>query len=143
MASVFKFLDHTADIALEIAGSTYEELFLASLNGWKSAVIEPTDNKREMSEIEIKLKENSAEELLVTFLQEINYLFESKEVFPSDVKVIKVQSTGDEFSLECKVVFAGIMSEDFIKTEIKAVTFHQLEIRKSHGVYKTIIVFDI
>jgi SHS2 domain-containing protein len=143
MTSVFKFLDHTADIALEVSGSTLDELFLAALNGWKSAVIEPTDNKREESEIVIKLKESSIEELLITFLQEINYLFESKKVFPSDVNTIMLQSIGDEFSLVCKAVFVRVLREDFIKTEIKAVTFHQLEIRKSRDVYKTKIVFDI
>lgn len=143
MTSVFKFLDHTADIALEIAGSSYEELFLAALYGWRSAVIEPAGNLKENLEIVIKLKESSVEELLVAFLQEINYLFETKKIYPSDVSEIALKSIGDKFSIVFKAVFNRIFRDDYIKSEIKAVTFHQLEIRKSQGVYKTMLVFDI
>ena len=76
MTSIFKFIDHTADIAVEAAGSTYEELFLAALEGWKDSIIDQKDNETGIEIKAINFEEESVEELLVSFLQEFNYLFE-------------------------------------------------------------------
>ena len=37
MAASYKYIDHTADIAIEVSGSTYAELFIAALPGGKIA----------------------------------------------------------------------------------------------------------
>jgi SHS2 domain-containing protein len=143
MTSTFKFVDHTADIAVEVSGNTLEELFLAAVYGWKNSVIEPSSHDRDRNQSDLNLKENSIEELLVSFLQEFNYLFESKKIFPVEINDITIKNKNYEFSLKCKVRFAKILKDDDIKAEIKAVTFHQLDIKKLDDVYKTIIVFDI
>ena len=143
MVSYFKFIDHTADIAVEVSGNTYEELFLAALNGWKNSVVELSRKKYVTHEREFNLKENSPEELLVSFLQEMNYLLESKKIFPFDIKNINIEKIDETFLLESTILFGNIAKEDIVKTEIKAVTFHQLDIKRVNGVYKTIIVFDI
>lgn len=143
MTSYYKFIDHTADIAVEVSGNSYEELFLAALNGWKDSVIELSEVKREAVEKNISLEEDSPEELLVSFLQELNYLLESKKNFPLDIKNIKIEKIDKAFLLESTILFGNILVEDNIKAEIKAVTFHQLDIKKVNGIYKTIIVFDI
>lgn len=143
MTSNFKFIDHTADIAVEVSGNTLEELFLAALNGWKSSVIEPSNIKRDKHKRDINLNENSIEELLVSFLQELNYLFESKKIFPADIVEIIVENKYDAFLLKCRIGFGAILTQDEIKAEIKAVTFHQIDVKKADNVYKTIIVFDI
>ncbi len=143
MISNFRFIDHTADIAIEVSGNTYTELFLAALEGWKNAVMEFSENKREAGERDIKLIEDSPEELLVSFLQEINYLFDIKKIIPVEVKKIQIEKTNEGFQSDAKILFGNILTGDNIKNEIKAVTFHQLDIKKSNGIYKTIIVFDI
>ncbi len=143
MTSTYKYIDHTADIAVEISGNTFEELFLAALNSWKSSIIEPSDHKRSMYERNISLEENSVEELLVSILQELNYLLEVKRIFPLEIDKITIEKKNDEYKLKCNAWFGEILKQDVIKTEIKAITFHQLEIKKMHDVYKTIIIFDI
>jgi SHS2 domain-containing protein len=143
MSSDYKFIDHTADIAIEVSGNTYEELFTAALNGWKESVIESADDERETEEMNIKMKENSPEELLVSFLQEVNYLFDSKKIIPLENESIRIEKREEEFQLTINIHFGKITADDIIKTEIKAVTFHQLDIKKINDVYKTIIVFDI
>ncbi len=143
MTSTYKFIDHTADIAVEVSGNTFEELFLAALNSWKSAIIEPSDYNRGEHKRNIILKENSVEELLVSFLQELNYVFEIKKIFPVVIDKITIEKKNDEYLLECNARFGVILKQDDIKAEIKAITFHQLDIKKAGDVYKTIIVYDI
>jgi SHS2 domain-containing protein len=143
MTSIFKFIDHTADIAVEAAGSTYEELFLAALEGWKDSIIDQKDNETGIEIKAINFEEESVEELLVSFLQEFNYLFESKRIFPIKVNELKIIDYKNVFQLESNIAFCKISDTDNIKNEIKAVTFHQLDIKKEDDLYKTIIVFDI
>ena len=143
MTANYRYIDHTADIAIEVSGNTYAELFIAALAGWKDCVIKTSEISHEMEKRELTLEENSVEELLVSFLQELNYLFENDKLFPTDLSDIHVEKSEDHFSLRSVILFASVSPEDEIKFEIKAVTFHQLDIKKVNDVYKTLIVFDI
>jgi SHS2 domain-containing protein len=143
MTSNFKFIDHTADIALEVSGNTYEELFLAALEGWKRSVIDPAEEQKQEEIRSINFDEDSVEELLVTFLQEFNYLLETKKIFPVKADDLKILKNKNILQLISNVTFRSLTGSDTIRNEIKAVTFHQLDIRKEDDLYKTIIVFDI
>ncbi len=143
MAASYKYIDHTADIAIEVSGSTYAELFIAALTGWKDSIIKVSQIERTTEKKEITLSEHSAEELLVSFLQELNYLFENKKLFPAELNDIHIEQENDQFLLRSVILFTSVAADDEVKTEIKAVTFHQLDIKKVNDVYKTLIVFDI
>ena len=143
MTSNYKILDHTADIALELSGNTYEELFLAGYEGWKNSVIEASVSSREAEERKLELSENTIEELLVSFLQELSFLFESKKIFAVEVNEIQIEKRDEKFFLKSDLYFGNIIADDIIKNEIKAVTFHQLNVKKVNDVFRTIIVFDI
>ena len=143
MTSNFKFIDHTADIALEVSGSNYEELFLAAMEGWKQSVIDPAVEQGEEEIRSVKFEEGSVEELLVTFLQELNYLLETKKIFPVKVNELNIIKNENTLQLKSDITFRTLTGSDTIKNEIKAVTFHQLDIRKEDDLFKTIIVFDI
>lgn len=143
MTASYKFIDHTADIALEVTGNTYEELFRAALEGWKHSVIDQNEDQREVESRYLELEEDSVEELLVTFLQELNYLLETKKIFPVKVNELNIIKNENTLQLKSDITFRTLTGSDTIKNEIKAVTFHQLDIRKEDDLYKTIIVFDI
>ncbi len=143
MTANYRYIDHTADVAIEVSGNTYAELFIAALAGWKDSVIKTSEISHEMEKMELTLEDNSVEELLISFLQELNYLFENKKLFPTDLSDIHVEKRDDHFLLRSVILFASVADEDEIKSEIKAVTFHQLDIKKVNGIYKTLIVFDI
>jgi SHS2 domain-containing protein len=143
MTSNYKFIDHTADIAVEVSGTTYEELFLAAMEGWKNSICDEVKSKTAAENRPVDLEEDSVEELLVSFLQEFNYLFDSKKIYPLSVSNIKITESNNTFQLNSIIPFCKISDTDIIKNEIKAVTFHQLDIKTEDGLYKTIVVFDI
>ena len=142
MSSAYKFVDHTADVAVDIEADSMEELFMVSAQAWKETLFE-NNIIEEKEEQKIKITENDLELLLVKFLDELNFLFQTKRWICSFVKEISFQKN-NAWSL------SGLLSgEKFnegkhpVSLEIKAVTFHQMEIKNIHGRYTTRIVFDI
>lgn len=142
MSKSYKFIDHTADIAAEITGSSLEELFLAGAEAWLSASIDDI-NVQPDDFIEIELFAVTKEELIVTFLNELNYLLISKKWLCISIHSIKIFASQED--CELSVELSGIKMSDGIKLkqEIKAVTYHQVEIVENAGDFSTLIVFDI
>lgn len=142
MSRSYKFIDHTADIAAEIKGDSLEELFSAGADAWLNAIageinIEPDDV------IEIELSASSKEELLITFLNELNFLLLTKKWICISIHSIKLCTESDEFDLSVELSGTKLTNEIQLKQEIKSVTYHQVEIVESNGEYSTLVVFDI
>jgi SHS2 domain-containing protein len=143
MSWKYNFIDHTADIAVEVKGDTIEELFTASAFAWRESVIEK-DKINLFDQQEINIYEISYEELLVHFLDELNYLFLTRKWIMSGINKIEIQKKNDKLKL--KAIVTGESYNDKrhqLKVEIKAVTFHQMEIKKVNNEYFTRIIFDI
>ncbi len=143
MTAKYKFIDHTADIAVKISGNTFSELFIAAMSGWKESIIKASRGERKTEKREISLTDDSPEELLVSFLQELNFLFENKKLIPLELNDLHIEEKDDQFFLKSVMLFSPVSPDDEVKREVKAITFHQLDIKKINDVYETIIVFDI
>jgi SHS2 domain-containing protein len=142
MSKSYKFVDHTADIAVEISGSTLDELFSAGAEAWLVSVVGELNIEADDS-MELELSAGSREELLVTFLNELNYLLITKKWLCASIQSIKIfdDDEGCELSAELKGVKLKVDIQP--KQEIKSVTYHQLEIVEREGIYSTLVVFDI
>ncbi len=142
MSNSFKFIDHTADIAVELTGDSLEELFVAAEVAFRISV---TDFEcSEISDsLEIDLTAASKEELLVNFLNEINFLLITKKWLWWNVESIKIFNDENEWELSAELGGIKLNSDIELKQEIKAVTYHQLEIINDNNSYSTRIVFDI
>jgi len=142
MSGNYKFIDHTADIACDVSGDTIEELFMVSAEVWRSLVVEET----KYSQIESKkfeLKTSSKEQLLVDFLSELNFFLFTRKWLFNLVKKMKIENEGDTWILTVEIQWMPISAEIEIKQEIKAITFHQMNIKKIGNQYSTLLVFDI
>lgn len=143
MSYEYIFIDHTADIAVEVKGDSIEELFVASALSWQESTIDKREIKL-LDEKEINVEELSYEELLVHFLDELNFLLLSMKWIMGQIKKIEIKKNGDGIKLKAFVTGENIdFNKHHLKVEIKAVTFHQMEIKKSDNKYFTRIVFDI
>lgn len=141
MASGYNFIDHTADIAVEIRADSIVELFVVSAQAFKEAVVEP-DTKRKEGGYNLKLNSHSLEALLVNFLNELNFRLISKRKIFNNINELKIYQKNNGYNLEC-VLLEHNVDDDKIKIEIKSVTYHQMEIKNHYGKYSTRIVFDI
>ena len=140
MSSEHKFIDHTADIAFDVTADSIEELFLESARAWRISVVGDIAGKSP-STVSIKLEASSLEELLVTFLNEINFLLLTKNWLSVIYDNLKIDK--EKFNL--RVIISGFYLDKSveIKEEIKSVTYHQMDIVKKDNKFSTRVVFDI
>lgn len=141
MNGKYEYLDHPADIAVKVTASSIEDLFKTAAEALRDSYAENISYGN-IEKKKINLNEYSQEELLVSFLNELNYLFSVKKWLLQSVNNIKIESYENLWQLktECE----GSPGSTFIpKTEIKSVTFHQMEIKFQNRMYTCTIVFDI
>lgn len=140
MSSKHTYLSHTADIAFDVEADSLEELFIESFYGWLNSVVENINLNTE-SVIEISLSADSFEQLLVDFLNEVNFLLTVKKILC--IKVESLEIDKENISLKVLMKTQNLKDESILKEEIKSVTYHQMEIKKEKGKYYVRVVFDI
>jgi len=140
----FREIIHTADIGLEIWADSYESLFVNALNGYYKLVLSDDYSCNDLNKYQLTESESDYENLLISFLSEINYLLIVKaKVFKSIESLRIIQ---EDYNYQLSVIGqTGVLNntEKDIGTEIKAVTYHQVKIIKQDGIYRTKIFFDI
>lgn len=135
----FEVLDHTADIGLIVYGEDLKSLFE---NAGKAFFHLITDLKkvRLRTEKRIKIRKESLERLMVDWLTELLYLHEVENLL---FKEFKVESVGEE-GLKARVKGEAFQEGvHVIKTGVKAVTYHQIEVRKKREGWRAQIIFDL
>ncbi|MFZ0390820.1 MAG: archease [Calditrichia bacterium] len=139
----FQFIEHTADVAIRVCGNTAEDLFEAAFRGWLKIVSGSSKIHREKQQ-QIQIAADSPEELLVEFLSEINFLLTARRWITGGFSQLEIKQQGSGWRLMATIFGMKLQpGVHKIKTEIKAVTFHQLEIRQQGEVLETTIVFDV
>ncbi len=139
----YKFIDHPADIAVEVTGNTFEELFTSAAYAWKESVLE-TEKEFPDEEILIEISSSLLEILLVNFLNELNYLLLIKKWIIKEIIEIQIALENSIWNLKAKISGTYYSPQKHtLKIEIKAITFHQMKIEKIDGQYSTKIIFDI
>jgi len=143
----FEVIDHTADMGIRVYGKDLAELFVNAAYGMASLITDLKKVKAKESK-NISLEAENREELLVSWLNEIIFLFASQRMLFSKFEVSEI----DE-----KHIRARIFGEEFdprkhqIDTEFKAATYHELKISevkegKSYlpsGPLQAEVIFDI
>ena len=135
----FEILDHTADTGLIIYGISLKSLFQHAGEGFFSLI---TDLRKVKPRIErkVELDGESLERLMVDWLGQLLYLHEIEQLL---FKEFMIESVGEN---GLKAVVKGeFFQEGFhvIKTEIKAVTYHQIQVKKRDGGWKAQVIFDL
>lgn len=120
----YEYLEHTGDIGIRAYGSTLEELFINAAQGLLESIADvSTVGTPKQTQIEVFAE--SLEELMVAWLDELNFRHEVEEVFFRRVEIRKISEAPYRL-----VAVAYGEPVDFTKhviyTEIKSVTYHQL-----------------
>jgi SHS2 domain-containing protein len=136
----FRFIDHPSDVGMQINGETLVELFLNAAKGMLSIVSDRTGTNEgeQLVSKQLHIKEDSPEELLHSFLSEILWLIIDELFFPFRIRICTATS------LSIEVILEGVLlKKEDLRTEVKAVTYHQLHICKRKGLYSTKLIFDV
>jgi SHS2 domain-containing protein len=135
----YDFLDHTGDLRIRVWAADIKGLFQEA---GRALFANITDLEKVEVHVqrEIVVKGSGREELLVAWLSELLYLHEVKGLLFCDFALGEIDENN---------VKGVAMGEEFhegrhtIKTSIKAVTYHQLEIKAEDGCWQAQVIFDI
>ena len=135
----FEILDHTADIGIIVYGENLKALFENAGEAFFHII---TDLKKVKlrTEKHIMIEGESLERLLVDWLSELLYFHDVENLL---FKQFKIKSVGKD---GLKAVAKGEPFEEgvhAIKTEVKAVTYHQIEVRQEKGHWRAQVIFDL
>ena len=136
----YEYLEHTADMGLLVWGKSLSELLRNAAQGLFEtiAVVETID---ETESIKIQLTAESVEELFVAWLDELIFRHETEEIFFKRADIHRCSKT--EMSA---TVYGELVNFDKheVYTEIKSVTYHQLEVlQKPDGSWRAQVIFDL
>lgn len=124
----FKFLEHTADVKFQAFGKNPEELFKNSALAMFSVM---HDGKvKEKMNFKIKVKGKDLESLMYNFLEELIFLFDSKNFFLSKIK--KINLNEKKFVINAWV--SGDKTKNYeIALQVKAVTYNEMFVKNLKG----------
>jgi len=139
----YEYLEHTADIKFLAYGKTLEEVFENAALAMFNVIID-TDKVSGETAKEITLKSPDLESLLVDWLSELLYVFEVDEIVFREFRVEKVMEEAGEYSITAQALGEKFYPKSHpFETEIKAVTYNQLEVEKITNGWKAQVVVDI
>jgi len=138
-AEKFRFLDHTADAKFQAFGRTLEEAFanaalaVASLM-WDPAKVGP------MLDHLVDVQGRDLEQLLVRFLGEIIYVFETRGFLVAAVPDLTIDK--EDGGLRLRAVFKGDNqpAQYVIFGHVKAVTYNEMRIDQGCPVTVQVVV---
>jgi SHS2 domain-containing protein len=135
----YTILDHTADIGLTIYGDDLKSLFEHAGEGFFHLI---TDLRKVKPRIErrVELGGEILDRLLVDWLGELLYLFEVDRLLFREFRVESVGAQGLKAVVKGEPFQEGV---HIIKSVVKAVTYHQIQVKKSAGGWKAQVIFDL
>ncbi|MCK4455587.1 MAG: archease [Thermoplasmata archaeon] len=132
----YELIEHTADVAVKAYGKDLSELFANAALGMFN-VMTDTSTVKSVGEYTVEVESADLEGLLVDWLSELLYLFDTQEVFLREFDV-----TIDDNKLTASVRGEKLDRERHpLKSDVKAATYHMLEINEKEGY--AVVLLDI
>ena len=135
----FEATDISGDAGIRAYGETLEDVFTNAAMGMYSLITD-TEGIRETKEITVAAESQSLEGLLVSWLNELIFHFDTYGFIGSEIRVE---------TLKMHKITAKIRGEDLDPERherrllIKAATYHQLSVEEKEGHWVAHVVFDI
>ncbi len=139
MMENYRILDHPADIGIEAEGRTLREAFANAAKALTSVILDPAAiEPRE--EREVTISASDREQLLVRWLSEILYLYDGVGFVGREFDVEELS----EMRLRARVrgeMFDG--NKHRTRLDVKAITYHQLQINEDEKGARVRVFLDI
>jgi SHS2 domain-containing protein len=138
----FEILEHTADIGIMAYGKTKREVFINAAKGMFEIIAGENKNLKENFYDKIKLEADNLEGLLFAWLNELLYIGETRLVILNKFHIKEFS----DYQIKAEIEGMKINPPSVkIEKEIKAATYHHLEIKKDEesGLWRAQVIFDI
>ena len=135
----YQTIDHTADIGITVQAHSEEALFKEAAR----ALSELLFGKRPFAATEtttLEIKGSDWPDLMINWLRELLFLWNGENMIPGPVGIRRIEA----FKLDATVPVdrTGCTPLDVLN-EIKAVTYHQIQVENDADGWRARIIFDI
>ncbi len=138
-SNYYRNLCHTADLGILVKGRSCKQLFK---NAGMALLEQLIDNVNPIFEnrLDISLHGNDLSDLMVKWLSEILYLFEGEKLIVTGISINLIEQNRIHATLS-----AMKYNERYheVLREIKAVTYHQIEVKEEKGLWTARVIFDL
>jgi len=137
------FLDHTADAGFAVEAGSLAALFEGAAKGLLEVMFEGPLEAEPGGERRLRLEAESLETLLVRWLDELAYLVQTRGEVPLEAEV-SLGRTPAGWRLTARLATAPFdRVADRFAGEVKAATYHGLEIEQTGGRYRARVILDV
>ena len=138
-SATFTFLDHTADLGIIVTGLDLRDLFEKAAHSMMQIMIEERPAGK-TSSLQLSVSGEDYADLMVRWLGEILYLFQGEDKIVTCIEISSLTQFHINATLQT-VPFNPKQHE--VLAEIKAVTYHRIEVVCENGRWKATIIFDL
>ena len=126
----YRFLRHTADAKFQAFGETLEEAFQQAALALVSLMWnwETVDNKLE---VPVQVEGHDMKQLLLNYLEEILYLFDTRRFLLSRVDDLSIERKEGRYVLQALFKGDEYSSKTEVFGDVKAITYNEMEIRST------------
>ncbi len=135
----YRLLEHTADMGIEATGADPADLFTAAAEGLR-AILSDAPIRPCTSWQQVEVSGQDRKELLITWLNTILYRLEVDGLFPERFRVESISATRLTARI-CGVLLDNSMPPP--DREVKAATWHQLEIVREKTGWRARLYLDL
>ncbi len=135
MPEGYEVVDHTADWALRVRGANMSELLRNAAVGMNSLLVSDISVVPRNQVRVLRMEADDAETLLVDWLSELAYFAEDESLLFSEFDI-----TASSTHLDA-IIRGGRVSA--LNKHIKAVTYHELQVKETRRGLEATIVFDV
>jgi SHS2 domain-containing protein len=135
----FEIIEHTADTGIRAYGTSISEVFINCALGMMSLIVDP-GSVRPSSRVSLRAEGRDRESLLVCWLAEIIFQIEVGgwvfcEFGVSELSELHVEGWGLGEPLD--------LARHVVELEIKAATYHMLEVKDEGGCWTAQVILDV
>jgi SHS2 domain-containing protein len=129
----YKFLDHATDAIIEVTAKDLKEAFAVAADAEINLTLDQ-DKVEEKGEMKFSAKGKDLHYLLFSWLEEIPFILITEGFAIKRLEFAIEENDGYKINATAYGETLDIKKHNF-KVEIKAPTFHDMEIRQDDGVY--------
>ncbi len=139
MKKKYEFINHTADVGIKVWGESLESLFENTAYSMFDILTE-LDKVKAKKSLRVEIEGKRIDELLVDWLRNLLYKFNGEGYLLREFNIEEVSKKG----LKAKVRGEKLnLSRHTLKTEIKAATYHGLQVKKTGQGWEAQVIFYI
>ena len=138
---MYRFIDHTADIAFEVEAETLDGLIEEASKAFYEAFVF-VDKLEVSEEVTLDVEADGDDYLLFKWLNELLYLFDTRHFAGREVSV-SVESVAAGTLKARGVIWGGKLRDELVRCEPKAITLHKFTVERKDGGWRAFVIVDI